>query len=263
MAARRERSVLCNEQIIGLVRERPAIFDTSNAAYKDCSQQDAAWREVACICFQNWESLSATEQSKNMKYLQRRWRILKDGYQRFLLQQRKATRGSGAKRTPLYAHGRELEFLRPVLEWRETQASWEDSPLDSEEEEEEEEEEYLEEHASQEEPLGESGSTARAAAPMGEEEDEPGPSCAYAPARRAARGSSGSAKLIEELLKVVEKLSQKMDESQDEDVAFTNLITSIARKVPPERKHAMRMALLSIAQSFVDGTYPCYQPPLH
>lgn len=114
-----------------------------------------------------------------------------------------------------------------------------------------------------EEPLGESGSTARSVAPMAEEGDEPGPSCAYAPARRATRGSSRSAELIDKLFKIMEKLSRKIDESKDEDVAFTKLITSIIREVPPERKHAARMALLDVAQSFVDGTYPCYQPPLY
>ncbi|PIO24478.1 hypothetical protein AB205_0058280, partial [Aquarana catesbeiana] len=68
-----------------------------------------------------------------------RWRSLKDTLQRHQGLQREARSGSGAPPKRPYAFARYMDFLKPVLELRNKEASWE--------EEEEEEEGEEEEHA--------------------------------------------------------------------------------------------------------------------
>ncbi|PIO37388.1 hypothetical protein AB205_0109090 [Aquarana catesbeiana] len=56
---------------------------------------------------------------------------------------------------------------------------------------------------------------------------------------------------MEKMLHVVSQMSTKMAENQCEDTAFLTVILGICKQVPPEKKYALRMALMSTAQSFV------------
>ncbi|PIO10756.1 hypothetical protein AB205_0207090 [Aquarana catesbeiana] len=60
-----------------------------------------------------------------------RWRSLKDTLQRL---QRESKSGSGAPPKHPYAFARYMDFLKPVLELRNTEASWEEEEEEGEEE---------------------------------------------------------------------------------------------------------------------------------
>lgn len=152
---------------------------------------------------------------------------------------------------------------------RETQASWEDSTQglaaedEAEEAAEEEEQEQFQDNVDKELFVDESRSTSNS---MNEEDAEPGPSNVSRPLRRSSRGSARPGKPMDKILDVVSQMSTKMAENQCEDTAFLTVILGICKQVPPEKKYALRMALMSTAQSFVgEGptTSSAYmQPPL-
>ncbi|PIO36481.1 hypothetical protein AB205_0102550 [Aquarana catesbeiana] len=195
--------------------------------------------------------------------LQTRWRSLKD-----LRKLKEGRSGSGSKRLAPYAHAGDLDFLKPVLEMRETQASWEDStqglaPEDeSEEAAAEEEQEQFQDNVDKELFVDESRSATNS---MNEEDAEPGPSNVSRPLQISSRGSARAGKPMDKILDVVSQMSTKVVENQYEDTAFLTVILGICKQVPPEKKYALRMALMSTAQSFV-GEEPttssaCMQPP--
>lgn len=62
-----KRQVHDNEEIIRLVRERPAVYDIRDPLYKDHVKKERAWLEVARIYYETWDSLSATERSEKCK----------------------------------------------------------------------------------------------------------------------------------------------------------------------------------------------------
>ncbi|PIO23042.1 hypothetical protein AB205_0033290, partial [Aquarana catesbeiana] len=62
-----------------------------------------------------------------------RWRSLKDTLQRHRRLEREARSGSGATPKRPYAFARYLDFLKPVLELRNTEASWEEEEEEGEE----------------------------------------------------------------------------------------------------------------------------------
>ncbi|PIO34880.1 hypothetical protein AB205_0199390 [Aquarana catesbeiana] len=198
---------------------------------------------------------------------QTRWRSLKDCYNRYL-QKLKGRSGSGSKSLAPYAHAGDLDFLKPVLEIREIQASWEDSkqglpPEDESEEAAAEEQEQFQDNVDKELFVDESRSTTNS---MNEEDAEPGPSNVSRLLQRSSRGSARARKSIDKILDVVSQISSKMAENQREDAAFLTVILGICKQVPPEKKYALRMALMSTAQSLVGEeptTSSAYmQPPL-
>ncbi|PIO27795.1 hypothetical protein AB205_0025280 [Aquarana catesbeiana] len=137
---------------------------------------------------------------------------------------------------------------------RETQESWEDStqglaPEDeSEEAAAEEEQEQFQDNVDKELFVDESRSTTNS---INEENAEPGPSNVSRPLRRSSRGSARLVKPMDKILDVVSQMSTKMAESQCEDTAFLTVILGICKQVPSEKRYALRMALISTAQSFV------------
>ncbi|PIO23977.1 hypothetical protein AB205_0220930 [Aquarana catesbeiana] len=62
-----------------------------------------------------------------------RWQSLKDKLQRHQRLEHEARSGSGAAPKRLYAFARYLDFLKPVLELRNTEASWEEVEEEGEE----------------------------------------------------------------------------------------------------------------------------------
>ncbi|PIO11307.1 hypothetical protein AB205_0159930, partial [Aquarana catesbeiana] len=201
--------------------------------------------------------------------LQTRWRNLKDSYNRYLRKLKEGRSGSGSKRLAPYAHAGDLDFLKPVLEMLETQASWEDSTQGWTQEDESEEaaaaekQEQFQDNVDKELFVDESRSTTNS---MNEEDAEPGPSNVSRPLQRSSRGSARPVKPMDKILDVVSQMSTKIAENQCEDTAFLTVILGICKQVPPEKKYALRMALMSTAQSFVGEwpttSSPYMQPPL-
>ncbi|PIO16019.1 hypothetical protein AB205_0060160, partial [Aquarana catesbeiana] len=58
--------------------------------------------------------------------LQTRWKGLRDCFKHHLRRLNECRSGSGSKRFVPYIHAEELQFLRPFMELRETQSSWEE-----------------------------------------------------------------------------------------------------------------------------------------
>ncbi|PIO34255.1 hypothetical protein AB205_0110290, partial [Aquarana catesbeiana] len=110
-----------------------------------------------------------------VRSLQTRRRSLKDCYNRYLRKLKEGRSGSSSKTLVPYAHAGDLEFLKPVLEIRGTQASWEDStqglpPEDESEEAAEEEEEQFQDTVDKELFVAERMSSTNS---MNEEDAEP------------------------------------------------------------------------------------------
>lgn len=56
------------EVIISMVEQQPAIWDKGCEQYKDRIAKDKAWVTVANGVYEEWDSLSKEEQTKNSKY---------------------------------------------------------------------------------------------------------------------------------------------------------------------------------------------------
>lgn len=100
--------------------------------------------------------------------------------------------------------------------------------------EEQAEEEVVEDHIFEGQ---DSGEPPRHISPMPECNEEPGPSTSCNPNTiRAARGPGRDRRggqPIDKLLQAVKKMTRKIDEEQDEDVAFADLLLSLFIKIEP------------------------------
>ncbi|PIO14673.1 hypothetical protein AB205_0196470 [Aquarana catesbeiana] len=118
------RKPIDNECLIRIVRQRPCLYDKDDPTYRDQIKKDNAWLEICRGSFEDWDIMTNSQHSEKFSAIQVRWKGLRDCYKRYLRKLLEARSGSGSKRVVPYVHAEELEFLRPSMELRETQSSW-------------------------------------------------------------------------------------------------------------------------------------------
>ncbi|PIO37102.1 hypothetical protein AB205_0213760 [Aquarana catesbeiana] len=101
----------------------------SNLTIRTTLIKKRAWLEIARIILPEWSMCSSQVQADKLHYLQTRWRSMRDAYRKYIRHLKEARSGSGAAPRVPYMFARDLDFLQPIVEMRETEASWEEQDV--------------------------------------------------------------------------------------------------------------------------------------
>ncbi|KAM5145432.1 uncharacterized protein ACMZJ9_012753 isoform 2-T3 [Mantella aurantiaca] len=109
-------------QLIQLVQERPELYNPKTPSYADRYKKKKAWDEICAVVVPDWELCSEKEKNIKVKTVKTRWRSMKDNYAKELrIQRREQRSGSRSSKRRVYAYFSLLDFLRPVMQLRQTE----------------------------------------------------------------------------------------------------------------------------------------------
>ncbi|XP_069588575.1 uncharacterized protein [Ranitomeya imitator] len=109
--------------MVASIEERGPLWESRDPRHADQGILRRLWIEVAQSLWDGFDSASPTGQTKFLKQLKTRWRSMKDRFKRGLKKEGQIRSGAAASRTSVYKYNRILQFLRPVLDSRETHSS--------------------------------------------------------------------------------------------------------------------------------------------
>ncbi|XP_077317170.1 uncharacterized protein LOC143939950 [Lithobates pipiens] len=246
------REPVDNESLIRLVRQRPCIYNKRDPNYKDQSKRESAWLEICQLTIEDWETMLPTDRSNKLSILKIHWKGLHDCFDRYLRKINEAMSGSGGKRVVPYVHAAELEFLRPFLDLREIQSSWEvgDEGQDASQEAASQEVGGLlsldhpllleEQEEAQDSNQGEASNIQQPAEPIQLRSQRRG---------RPPRGSN--TQNINRFAELVDRMNQKLDQLNSEDHGFGLMVAGMLQKVPQERKHKVKKAVMDLLEASI------------
>ncbi|XP_072933713.1 uncharacterized protein [Epargyreus clarus] len=100
------------DTLIAEVHKRPAIWNKSIEEYSSKLLKLRFWDEICEEMVQNWSELTSKKKKNISTELQKKWRNLKDAFNKELAIQRKNDEtGQGGKKKRLYIHFEALSFL--------------------------------------------------------------------------------------------------------------------------------------------------------
>ncbi|XP_041982313.1 uncharacterized protein LOC121735535 [Aricia agestis] len=101
--------------LIQEIRNRPGIYDTSKAEYRNKHLKSKLWEEVCCNIYSApvWTSLTSKEKTKYRNDIQLKWNSLRSCFRRDLSAQKNTPSGSGRKKKRKYIYFDLLLFLLP------------------------------------------------------------------------------------------------------------------------------------------------------
>ncbi|XP_077345472.1 uncharacterized protein LOC143989270 [Lithobates pipiens] len=263
MAPGHKKSPGYTKELIRLVGQRPYIYDNRDPLYKDSSEKERGWDEIAHIMFPNWDSLPSGVQKQKLTDIQMRWCSLKNTYRKYLREEHERRSRAAETQKQLYVLARYLEFLKPVLELRSTQASWEQEEDEDDDDDDDEEEEgeamvcsnaelSLEQHA-----LAKSltpPSSPHLPEPKGAEPSTStsGSHRSTALSRRSATRPRRAENMdrAHSLLNIVSGISEQMNAQRCPDTLFALSLVPLFKEVIPDRYFEMRMAVQNCIHSF-------------
>ncbi|XP_069620125.1 zinc finger CCHC domain-containing protein 10 isoform X2 [Ranitomeya imitator] len=108
--------------MVASIQERGPLWDSRDPRHADQGVLRRLWIEVAKSLWDGFDSASPAGKDKFLTQLKTRWRSMKDRFKRGLKKEGQIRSGAAASRT-IYKYNRILQFLRPVLESRETHSS--------------------------------------------------------------------------------------------------------------------------------------------
>ncbi|XP_069586520.1 uncharacterized protein [Ranitomeya imitator] len=109
--------------MVASIQERGPLWDSRDPRHTDQGVLRRMWVEVAKSLWDGFDSTSPAVKDKFLKKLKTRWRSMKDRFKRVMKKEGQSRSGAAASRTSIYKYSRILQFLRPVLESRETHSS--------------------------------------------------------------------------------------------------------------------------------------------
>ncbi|XP_069611372.1 uncharacterized protein [Ranitomeya imitator] len=111
------------DMMVAFIEERGPLWDSRDPRHADQGILRRLWIEVAQSLWDGFDSASPKGKASFLKQLKTRWRSMKDRFRRGLKKEGQTRSGAAASRTSVYKYNRILQFLRPVLESRETHSS--------------------------------------------------------------------------------------------------------------------------------------------
>ncbi|XP_069607705.1 uncharacterized protein [Ranitomeya imitator] len=109
--------------MVASIEARGLLWDSRDPRHADQGILRRLWIEVAQSLWDGFDSASPKAKTSFLKQLKTRWRSMKDRFRRGLKKEGQTRSGAAASRTSVYKYNRILQFLRPVLESRETHSS--------------------------------------------------------------------------------------------------------------------------------------------
>ncbi|CAG4936439.1 unnamed protein product [Parnassius apollo] len=104
------------ERFISEIQNRPCIWNMSSEEYSNRVLKQSNWNEVADIIYDEWQNLEENTKQKRTKALQKKWKVLRDGFRRYVNKTKKIKSGSGAIKLRQYVYYHQLSFLLPLTE---------------------------------------------------------------------------------------------------------------------------------------------------
>ncbi|XP_069611028.1 uncharacterized protein [Ranitomeya imitator] len=111
------------DMMVASIEARGPLWDSRDPRHADQGILRRLWIEVAQSLWDGFDSASPKAKTSFLKQLKTRWRSMKDRFRRGLKKEGQTRSGAAASRTSVYKYNRILQFLRPVLESRETHSS--------------------------------------------------------------------------------------------------------------------------------------------
>ncbi|XP_077108852.1 uncharacterized protein LOC143765748 [Ranitomeya variabilis] len=117
-----DKPFIDNDQLILLVKEREALWDTRDYRHSDLGLIRRLWEEVAGSLLADWDLATPQDRKDFLKRVKVRWRSMKDRFNKDIRQEIRVRSGAAPK-VSKYKYHRMLSFLRPALAQRTTWSS--------------------------------------------------------------------------------------------------------------------------------------------
>ncbi|XP_069607394.1 uncharacterized protein [Ranitomeya imitator] len=117
-----DKPFIDNDQLILLVKERAALWDTRDHQHSDFGLIRRLWEEVAGSLLADWDHATPQDRKDFLKRVKVRWRSMKDRFNKDIRQEIWVRSGAAPKVSKCKYH-RMLSFLRPALAQRTTWSS--------------------------------------------------------------------------------------------------------------------------------------------
>ncbi|XP_026727727.1 uncharacterized protein LOC113493894, partial [Trichoplusia ni] len=100
------------DTFISVIHARPAIWDLHSDLYSNRNEKIKAWEEICYLFINNFKDKNRKEKSTAViaATLQRKWKSLRDSFNREIGKQNKS--GSGASGRKEYIYFKQLSFLK-------------------------------------------------------------------------------------------------------------------------------------------------------
>ncbi|CAH1992057.1 unnamed protein product [Acanthoscelides obtectus] len=209
------------EKFIIEIQNRPCLWDSSSNDYCDRNLKIKGWDEIVNI-FKEKDEMTNQEKKQLADTLQKRWKSIRGCFTRELNRQKSLKSGSGrGPRKSEYIFFKQLLFLQKVVALRESEV---------------------------EEKSKESDPDVEATNPDTEQDLQQGSQALSCPKRMKTKKNNAPEddKFLEALNKSIKSREQYEVENQDEDRLFMLSLVSTLKNVPPQKKMATKMKIMSI-----------------
>lgn len=114
------------DTFIAEIQAEAAIWDYKSDLYRNRIQKTKAWEKIGGLYHENFQELSSKEKNDIAANLQRKWKSLRDSYNRELKILKKVETGEGASKKKKYIYFEQLSFLEPLAQQKETTSTLDD-----------------------------------------------------------------------------------------------------------------------------------------
>ncbi|XP_023954581.2 uncharacterized protein LOC112058121 [Bicyclus anynana] len=101
---------------ISEIKSRPAIWDTKSDSYSNRGERVKAWEEICELFVLDYSNKTAKQKNMKVNKLQRKWKSLRDSFNRENAKNKKVADGSEASSSKQYIYYNQLSFLNSLKE---------------------------------------------------------------------------------------------------------------------------------------------------
>lgn len=236
-------STLEPEEFIHSLRIHPELWDLNNSNYSNRNKKHKAWEAIAAHHSPHWSNLHQHQKASKIKAMKTRWKAMRDNFRREYKKQKASksgSSGSSGKASRMYCYYKELMFLKPVMELKETQSN-----MDSESDNDLNEIQIPEEPQDVEQPQplfeGDRGDAPETALTTPEPEST---------TQRKKSKKRNVQKQAQEFVDVFKKLIDTQQRDLGENEAFAKSLIPQMDRVDPSLVCEMRMEVMRVIMSF-------------
>ncbi|CAG9773364.1 unnamed protein product [Ceutorhynchus assimilis] len=111
------------EKFLMLVESKECLWKISAKDYSNRDKKTNAWQEICKEMFPDWEELDQDEKREKGPEVQKKWKNLKDRFQKEVRREKAVRSGSAASKKKKYVYYDIMQFLLPQLESRSTESN--------------------------------------------------------------------------------------------------------------------------------------------
>ncbi|XP_050512217.1 uncharacterized protein LOC126888206 [Diabrotica virgifera virgifera] len=244
-----------NDALINAMKSQDIIWNYKLPDYSNKTNRNSAWEIICSQIVENYDELTVQEQNKIVTLVQKKWKVLRDGYTRYA-KRIKSKSGSSAPVRP-YQYYEQMSFLKAVTE---------DKPDETNSLEESDYAEIMTMYEDSDFPeimLEES----EYAEMKTEESENENKKCRTRSQNAAKQTSNYKRKLNnamkediipEKLSKLFEEKSQKSSNAEDEEKFFLLSLVGDFKKISDQHKLDAKLEILNIIKHYQGMSHDIY-----